>query len=243
MKKPRRRGFSNQNLCGKKSGLIQGAPGWQAATMLGKAVSCFLVMVSTVVASQGEARDLFNGVDFEGWTFDVISSKVEPGEIWSVRDGMIVCKGRPLSVIRTQEDFDNYDLTLEWRWAPQGEPGNSGVLVHASTPRERSIWPKSFEVQLAHERAGDFWMIGETIAVEGRPAVGPRIPHNDNKAEKKPGEWNKLRVRCKGGDITVYINGVLMNEGREASATHGAICLQSEGAEVHFRNIRIAPLD
>lgn len=211
--------------------------------MLVKAILSFFAASTFTVASPQETRELFNGKDFEGWTFDVISSQVEPEEIWSVRDGMIICKGRPLSVMRTKEDFANFELTLEWRWAPGSEPGNSGVLVHASTPREHSVWPKSIEVQLAHERAGDFWMIGETITVDGREPLGRRIPHNDHKAEKAPGEWNKLRVRCEGGNLTVHVNGVLVNEGRKASATRGAICLQSEGADVHFRNIRVAVID
>jgi len=190
-----------------------------------------------------EPRELFNGENFDGWTFDVISSNVDPGQIWSVRDGMIICKGRPLSVMRTEEEFENYELTLEWRWAPGGNPGNSGVLVHAGTPRERSVWPKSLEVQLQHERAGDFWLIGESITVEGRPPIGRRIPHNGSQAEKEPGEWNTLLVRCVGDTITVHVNGVLVNEGRDASTTRGAICLQSEGAEVHFRKLRITPVE
>lgn len=91
--------------------------------------------------SVAEPVDLFNGENFEGWTFDIISSKVQPEEIWMVEDGMITCIGRPLSVLRTVEVFENYELTLEWRWT--AEPGNSGVLVHAGTPRERGVWPMS----------------------------------------------------------------------------------------------------
>jgi len=187
-------------------------------------------------------RLLFNGRDFEGWTFDVISSRVEPAEIWTVEDGMIVCKGRPLSVVRTVEEFSDYELALEWRWPAEGRPGNSGVLVHASTPRERSVWPKSLEVQLAHGHAGDFWLIGETLEVADREPLGRRIPNNGEAAEKEPGEWNHLVVRCEGDRITVRVNGVLVNQGVNTSATRGAICLQSEGAEVHFRNIRLRPL-
>lgn len=193
------------------------------------------------VGDAGE-RILFNGRDFEGWTFDVISSRVDPGEIWTVDGGMIVCKGRPLSVVRTAEEFADYELTLEWRWPEGGKPGNSGLLVHASTPRERSVWPKSLEVQLAHGHAGDFWLIGETLEVEGREALGRRIPNNGEAAEKEPGQWNELAVRCEGDRITVRVNGVVVNEGRAASVTRGAICLQSEGAEVHFRNIVLRPL-
>jgi len=211
--------------------------------MLGKIASFFFIALSLAQATPPDGRDLFNGKDFDGWEFDVISSQVEPGAIWSVRDGMIICHGRPLSVLRTTEQFENYELTLEWRWAPGGTPGNSGVLVHATTPRERSVWPKSIEVQLAHESAGDFWLIGESLTVEGRKPLGRRIPNNGENAEQEPGEWNQLRVTCLGDAITVHINGILINEGRDASATRGAICLQSEGAEVHFRKIRITALD
>jgi hypothetical protein len=211
--------------------------------MLGNVLSYFFgALALSGLAFSEDVRELFNGSDFTGWKFDVISSKVDPSEIWSVRDGMILCAGRPLSVMRTEEEFENYELTLEWRWAPGGKPGNSGVLLHVGTPRERSVWPKSIEVQLAHERAGDFWLIGESITVAGRQMEGRRIPHTGKQAEKEPGEWNELRVRCEGDAITVHVNGVLMNEGRGSSVRRGAICLQSEGAEVHFRNIRIAAL-
>ena len=200
----------------------------------------FAICFSAIPMAFGEGRELFNGKDFEGWTFDIISSQVAPEEIWTVSDGEIVCKGRPLSVMRTTEEFENYELTLEWRWV--GNPGNSGVLVHAGTPRERGVWPKSIEVQLAHEHAGDFWLIGETLVVDGREPLGRRIPHNGATAEKEPGEWNLLRVRCEGGRIVVHVNDVLVNDGHSASATRGAICLQSEGANVNFRNIRLTPL-
>ena len=60
--------------------------------------------------------------------------------------------------------------------------------------------------------------------------------------EKPPGEWNTARIRCDDKKLTVWINGTLMNEGIDLSATHGAICLQSEGGEVHFRKIELTPL-
>jgi len=184
--------------------------------------------------------ELFNGKDFEGWTFDIISSQIQPEEIWTVEEGIITCKGRPLSVVRTNDEYENYELTLEWRWT--AEPGNSGVLVHSSAPRERGVWPKSIEVQLAHGSAGDFWLIGETISVDGRPAIGRRIPKNEASPEKPPGEWNELRIRCEGDTITVHINGLLVNKGHSASTTRGAVCIQSEGRPTQFRNLRLHPL-
>jgi hypothetical protein len=104
------------------------------------------------------------------------------------------------------------------------------------------VWPKSLEVQLAHENAGDFWMIGESITVPNATPQGRRWLKRQNSTEKPPGEWNTMRVRCEGDRITVWVNGVLMNEGHSLSANKGAICLQSEGAEIHFRKVELTPL-
>lgn len=210
--------------------------------MFRKIVISLLVVPVMALANPEEETVLFNAKDFEGWEFDIISSKVKPEEIWTAREERIVCAGRPLSVIRTVAEFENYELMLEWRWPLGSEPGNSGVLLHASSPRERSIWPKSIEVQLAHGSAGDFWMIGETLTVEGREPLGRRIPNNGSKAENEPGTWNQLRVRCEGASITVWVNGTLVNQGHAATATRGSICLQSEGADIEFRNLRLRPL-
>ncbi len=193
-------------------------------------------------APAAEPKMLFNGKDLDGWTFDVIDSNVKPTEIWSVTGGNLVCKGRPPGVIRTKADYQDYELVVEWRWAPGGKPGNSGVLVHASKPREMFAWPKSIEVQLGTGNAGDFWMIGEKLTVSGTTPNGRRWMKRQESAEKPPGEWNTLRVRCDGDKITVWVNDTLMNEGAGLSVTKGAICLQSEGAEIHFRKVELTPI-
>lgn len=190
-----------------------------------------------------EPLALFNGKNLDGWTFDVIDPDVEPTAIWSVADGLLICKGRPPGVIRTGKDFENYELTIEWRWAPDKKPGNSGLLVHASTPRTIFVWPKSLEVQLGNGDAGDFWMLGETVTVPDSTAQGRRWLKRQDSVEKPPGEWNTMRVRCKGNTITVWVNEVLMNEGTNLSASKGAICLQSEGGEIHFRKIELTPVE
>ncbi len=210
-------------------------------TRITRTLLCWIGAASMAVAAEPAA--LFNGKNLDGWTFDVIDPKVKPEQIWSVADGILICKGRPPGVIRTEKDYENYEITVEWRWPEGGKPGNSGLLVHCSTPRERFIWPKSLEVQLAHENAGDFWMIGEKVTVPNATPQDRRWVKRQNSVEKPVGEWNTMRVRCEGDRISVWVNGVLMNEGSDITATKGAICLQSEGAEIHFRKVELAPID
>jgi len=61
-------------------------------------------------------------------------------------------------------------------------------------------------------------------------------------AEKKPGEWNKAQVTVDGGTITVVVNGEEVNKATDCDVIAGHIGLQSEGGEVHFRNVRLTPI-
>lgn len=208
--------------------------------MVRKNFALFLILTTFAIAA--EPQLLFNGRDFGGWTFDVLDPAVKPEAVWSVSEGIIICKGRPPGVIRTVKEYSNYELIVEWRWAPGTKPGNSGVLIHASKPREMFAWPKSIEVQLAHENAGDFWTIGETLTVADSQPQGRRWWKKGGSTENPVGEWNTARIRCEDRKVTVWINGKLMNEGTDLSVTKGAICLQSELGAVHFRKVVLTPI-
>ena len=206
------------------------------------AVSLLSLLPCVLLAADPQA--LFNGKNLDGWTFDVIDPEVKPDAIWSVSDGLLVCKGKPPAVIRTaKNDYSNYELIVEWRWPPGGKPGNSGVLIHSSTPRQIFVWPKSIEVQLGTGNAGDFWTIGEKITVAGSTPQGRRWLKRQESTEKPPGEWNAMRICCEGEKVSVWVNDVLMNEGGGLIVKQGAICLQSEGAEIHFRKIELKPIE
>lgn len=187
---------------------------------------------------------LFNGKDFSGWTFDLAKPDVKMEDVWSVKDGVIHCKGRPNGYIITKRrDFKDYKLTFEWRW-PTGKGGNSGLLLHCSNPRERGIWCKSIEVQLMAGNAGDFISIGTELNVENEKErkEDRRYINLTDDSEKKPGEWNRMVVVCRGNEIMVKINGDLVNHAINTNVTEGAIALQSEGTPIEFRNIKLVPL-
>lgn len=166
-----------------------------------------------------------------------------------IRDGLLVSLGTPEGHLITDQEYGDYTLELDYRFA--GEPGNCGILVHASEPRALyEMFPKSIEVQLMHSNAGDFWCIQQDIKVEEMESRrGPqenwgisegkerRIVNLTDDSEKPLGEWNHIKIRCFKDTITVWLNGDLVNEGFGATATRGQVALQAEGAEVEFKNI------
>lgn len=186
---------------------------------------------------------LFNGKDLSGWTFHLAGGG-DPAQTWSVSsEGHLVCTGKPAGYIRTVNDYTNYELEFDWRWNPKAEGNrNSGVLLRMIG--EDKVWPKSLEAQLQSGSAGDFWIIdGFPCKTDEKRTSGrncKRLAPED--VERPLGEWNHYRIRVDGGSVTLEINGVVVNAATEVLETAGKICLQSEGAEIHFRNITVLPL-
>jgi hypothetical protein len=206
-----------------------------------RAMKCALLILCMLAGPvvAGEPIALFNGKDFGGWKFEVDSG--EPEAVWSVKDGIITCKGKPRGVMRTEKEFGDYEVVVEWRWPKGGKPGNNGLLIHCSKPKVMGPWPQSLEVQLMNGNAGDFWMIKEKIEGSGENK-GRRWINSTDDSEKPIGEWKEMKGRAEGDKVTVWVNGTKVNEGKSCSATKGALCLQSEGAEIQFRKVELTPL-
>jgi hypothetical protein len=169
---------------------------------------------------------------------------VKMEDVWSVQDGLLTCRGEPAGYLITEaRDFQDYVLTLQWRWHT-GRGGNNGVLVHCSTPNTLGVWCKSVEVQLAHGNAGDLWIIGTTLNVPDEEArrKGRRYINLTDNSEKALGEWNEIEITCRAGEIIVKVNGELTNHATNLSDTHGAVALQSEGTPIQYRDIKLTPL-
>ena len=103
--------------------------------------------------------ELFNGKDTVGWfAFPEATAK----ETWSVKDGLLVCTGKPNGFLRTEKAYKQYRFTAEWRFT---KPGNTGVIVHMTAPD--AIWPKSIECQGMHDRQGDFYFWNGATVKDG----------------------------------------------------------------------------
>jgi hypothetical protein len=183
---------------------------------------------------------LFNGKNLTGWTaYLQENGKME--DVWSVRDGVLICKGRPAGYIRTDKDYTNYVLKLEWRFDPAKGAGNSGVLLRLIG--EDKVWPRSIEAQLQSENAGDFWNIDEFPMQTDPARTSGRNTKKTEAAEYPIGEWNEYEIIVNHGSVILNVNGEKLNEAWDVWETPGKIGLQSEGAEIHFRNIRLAPIE
>jgi len=226
----------------------------------------FLLFLATIVASLLPAEDrapagsisLFNGKDLEGWFADVPGADgdkdVKPSFI--VRNGMLVSLGIPRGHLITEKKFSNFKLVAEYRFP--GKPGNCGILVHASTPRVLyEMFPASIEVQMNAGHAGDFWCIHEDIEVPdmesrrprgkdqkwgGKQGDSRRILNLTDDSENPLGKWNTMEILCRGNEITVHVNGDLVNHGSKATVSEGQIAIQAEGSEVEFRKLELTPL-
>jgi hypothetical protein len=230
-------------------------PGWAFAAPAGddaKAASA-----ASAVSPKRETS-LFNGKDLKGWTADVppkdTDASLPPSFI--VRDGMLVSMGEPRGHLLTDAVYRDYRLEVEYRFPGKG--GNCGVLVHASKPRALyKMFPQSIEVQMQSGEAGDFWCIQENIEVPDMETRRPRkegekwggaegdarrILNLTDGSEKPLGEWNTMVIEARGRGIKVWVNGDLVNDGRNATTDHGRIAIQAEGTEVEFRKLMIGPL-
>ena len=185
-----------------------------------------------------EKTELFDGKGFAGWTFVSSDPGTTAASIWSVKDGVIACSGKPSGYARTVRIYQDYQLHLEWRF-PEG-PGNSGLFLHLSG--EDKVWATCLEVQLLAGDAGEVRCNGGSRVRELAPATAIAVPSGQPGSEKPVGEWNRCDVVCRGDTMTVRINGVLQNKVTGASVSSGAIGLQAEGTPVEFRNIVIGPL-
>ena len=207
------------------------------------------------LASQPSAplafRDLFNGRDLSGW----VPVNTAP-DTWSVANGELICSGHPIGVMRSDREYENFILDIEWMHTEPG--GNSGVFVWSDAiPGEKNRLPNGVEVQMLEldwvklNKRPDFdppiaYVHGELFGVGGVKTV-PDNPRGERSKSirnlcKPRGEWNHYVVVAVDGTIKLSVNGTFVNGVSKSTKKKGYLCLESEGAKIHFRNIRLMEL-
>jgi Domain of Unknown Function (DUF1080) len=214
-----------------------------------------LVGVPGPVRVTGQATrqfvNLFNGKNLAGWV-NVNTAE----DTWRVRNGVLICSGRPIGVMRTAKQYENFVLHIEWMHLEPG--GNSGVFVWSNAePDPKTRLPNGVEVQMLELEWPNLnkvngvtppiaYVHGELFGVGGLKTTpdnprGERSKSIENRCKGR-GEWNTYDVVAIDGVIKLAVNGKFVNGISNATQKKGYLCLESEGAEIHFRNIRIMEL-
>jgi hypothetical protein len=196
-------------------------------------------------------RDLFNGRDLAGWVNVNTAS-----DTWKVENGVLVCSGQPTGVMRTEKQYENFVLHVEWMHTEPG--GNSGMFLWSGPrPNPGSPFPDGVEVQMLelewpelHKQNGvtppvayvhgELFGVGKTTTVPDNPR-GVRSMSIENRCKGR-GEWNTYDVVAVDGVIKLAVNGKFVNGISRTSQKRGYISMESEGAKIYFRNIRIMEL-
>jgi hypothetical protein len=218
-------------------------------TLVGVVVA--IVGTHAMVTSAPQVVALFNGKNLKGWV-NVNTAE----DTWRVKNGVLICSGHPIGVMRSEKQYENFVLHIEWMHIEPG--GNSGVFVWSSArPNPTTRLPDGVEVQMLeldwvklNTRDGRTpplaYVHGELFGVNGVKTVpdnprGERSMSVENRARPR-GEWNTYDVVAVDGVIKLSVNGKFVNGISRASQKNGYLCLESEGAEIHFRNITLMEL-
>ncbi|HTR42901.1 MAG TPA: DUF1080 domain-containing protein [Pseudomonadales bacterium] len=196
----------------------------------------------TASVQKGTATELFNGKNFDSWTF-CMRSNSPPEKTWSVSHGMIHCTGQPYGYARTTESYHDYKLTCIWRFVKvAAHADNSGIFVHIQPPD--AVWPVCVECQGQYQHQGDFRMHAG-VSADGHPAQDKTmaLPQMGSPNENPAGNWNTNQITCRGSEIDLFVNGKEMNHVTGCNLTSGFIGIQSEGGDIEVRKLTLEPLE
>jgi hypothetical protein len=212
---------------------------------------------------------LFDGKNLDNFDTFLKSKGLnsDPDHVFQVENGALHISGTEMGYVITKRSFHDYYLRAEFKWGEgtyierKGMARDSGILYNVQG--EQKVWPRSIEFQINEGCTGDFWMTdgAALTGMDGKRVTGPPgsalkidrikkgpwknvVGYRDpvNEVEKPHGEWNVLELVTRGNHVYQYVNGELANEGTDPFPTEGKILLQSEGAEVFFRDVKLYPL-
>ena len=191
---------------------------------------------------------LFNGRDFAGFKFLLGPNckpapegcgKTDPGSVFRVEGGEIICTGKTQGYMYTEQKYLNFTLRFDYRFEPPLDwdyedgvvfYGNSGHFLFIN---DHQVWPKGVQIEGYHRRP----LI--PLPMDTR-ILWTEEPGAIQKAMRPLGAWNSVEIVSRNGRVKSSLNGILTNTITEHEFTEpGTIGFQSEGSEIHWRNIRI----
>ncbi|WP_296697981.1 DUF1080 domain-containing protein [Algoriphagus sp.] len=195
-------------------------------------IACFFVSLS-LSAQSGEWIELFNGKNFEGWKIS------ENPASFSIADGVLKVNGPRGHMFYEgavgDHDFNNFELQVELKTMPQA---NSGIFIH--TAFQENGWPSiGHEIQV-NQSHGDWRKTGSVYSFKD---VRETFVNDD--------EWYTETIIVKGDQVTVLINGKVINEYDESEdregdlgtkkLDHGTVALQAHdpNSVVYYKSVKV----
>lgn len=196
-----------------------------------KKISLLAISLILSLSSCQSGKELFNGKNLDGW-------QTYGTEKWYVEDGLLISESGPdkqYGYLATEENYKDFEINLEFK---QEADGNSGVFIRSEIEGTKiagwqvEVAPPNLHTGGIYESYGRGWLIK---------------PSPEKEAALKYGEWNNLKIRVKGDQITSWLNGVEMVDfsDEKIGAANGKIALQIHdggGIKVYWRNIRLKTL-
>lgn len=190
--------------------------------------------LNLVLAAEGEGEkpvSLFNGKNLDGW-------KIHGTEKWYVKDGLLVCesgKDKGYGYLATEQQYKNFDLTLEFK---QEANGNSGVFFRSSLDGTKIAGWQAEVAPPMNNSGGIYESYGRGWLIKPSPKLDDAL---------KMGEWNKMRIRVVDDKVTTWLNGIQMIhlQDQKIGEANGQIALQIHdggGIKVNWRNIELIEL-
>ena len=184
---------------------------------------------------------LFNGKNFDGWKFHLGKEGADNNGTFTIKEGNLICSGKPSGYMYTEKSYSNYTLHFEFAFQrPDGLAddsqfrGNSGCLIHIGEQNALGVWPRSIEVQGMHRQLGLILPIPRSLKC--RHTLDSEVRA---RVLKPVGQFNAVEIDVRGGEMVISINGAVVSTVSDCELTKGPIGFQSEGAETHWKNIRI----
>jgi len=196
---------------------------------------------------------MFNGKDLTGW----VNVNCAP-DTFFVKDGEIITTGKPTGFLRTEKQYENFELEMDWMHINTKAVGNSGLFVWGDPlPAVGTGYTRGIEVQvlvnleyrdkktnaITATSHGDLFSIWGATCVPDRPHPSgwARCLPSENRA-KGGGEWNHYKVIANDGVLKLHVNGKEVSGVSKCNPRKGYLALESEDAECHFKNLKIKEL-
>lgn len=223
-----------------------------------------VLMIPAVVRAQVKAVIDDNAPGWRTLTEDDFTKVNSEDDTWSWDGTVLNCTGRPVSVLRTKEQFRNVEIVVEWMH--EKAAGNSGLFVWVTPDSIEKLaaagkpgLPQGIEVQMLdhgytdmiEERGGKtdwFGTNGDVFGVGKKFQPFPPVSPNGNRSfptkhlSNGHGQWNHYYVRAINGEVRLWVNGEEVSGGNGVDKPEGFLCLESEGSPIKFRKVKVRPL-